>query len=176
MVEARRHGRLVGLAGDLTLRPGERLPLADVAAAAGMSPARIERIRLAAGFPPVDPDERLFSREDATTFASLATGDAFFGEHAMLHFVRVFGSSLARIAETAVALFLTNVEAPIVERQAGELALAQANLQAIRALDTIPNGVRSIFPAHIETAIRPLPAARPARVMLDTVRVPIGFA
>src|SRR2546428_2093855 len=62
MVEARRHGSLAGLAGDLTLRPGERLPLADVAAAAGMSPARIERIRLAAGFPPVGPDERLFSR------------------------------------------------------------------------------------------------------------------
>src|SRR2546422_1094274 len=102
-VEAHGHGSLTGLAGDLMLRPGERLTLAEVAAAAGMSPARIESIRLAAGFPPVDPDEKLFSREDADTFASFVTGDAFFGEPAMLHFIRVVGSSLARIAEAALA-------------------------------------------------------------------------
>ena len=175
MVEAHRHGSLTGLAGDLMLRPGERLTLAEVAAAAGMSPARIESIRLAAGFPPVDPDEKLFSREDADTFASFVTGDAFFGEPAMLHFIRVVGSSLARIAEAALALFLANVERPIVERHAGELALAQANLQAIRSLDTIPNGVRSMFRSHMETAIRRFRAARPERVTLDTVRVTIGF-
>jgi len=176
MVEAQRHGSLTGLAGDLTLRAGERLTLAEVAAAAGMSPARIERMRLAAGFPPVDPDEAFFSRDDAETFASLVTGDAFVGEPAMLHFIRVVGSSLARIAEAALALFLANVERPIVERHAGELALAQANLRAAHALDIIPNGVRSMFRAHMETAIRRFRAARPLeRVTLDTVRVTIGF-
>ena len=96
MVEAQRHGSLTGLAGDLTLRAGERLTLAEVAAAAGMSPARIERMRLAAGFPPVDPDEAFFSRDDAETFASLVTGDAFVGEPAMLSAHRSRGSPRRR--------------------------------------------------------------------------------
>src|SRR2546428_2741984 len=103
MVEAHRHGSLTGLAGDLMLRPGERLTLAEVAAAAGMSPARIESIRLAAGFPPVDPDEKLFTREDPDTFARFVTGDAFFGEPAMLHFIRALRSSLAPTADAAFA-------------------------------------------------------------------------
>jgi len=46
MVEAHRHGSLTGLAGDLTLRPGERLTLAEVAALASMDPPHVERLRL----------------------------------------------------------------------------------------------------------------------------------
>jgi len=174
MVEAQRHGSLTGLAGDLILRRGERLTLAEVAAAAGMSPARIERSRLAVGLPPAGPDERLFSREDAETFARFATGDTLFGEQAMLQFVRVVGSSLARIAEAAVAIFLANVEAPMVAQHAGERALAEANLRAIQALEALPHGVRTILRAHMETAIRRLRTARPERARA-TVWVSVGF-
>jgi len=175
MVEAQQHGSLTGLAGDLVLRPGERLTLAEVAAAAGMSPSAIERLRLATGLPPAAADERLFNHEDAEVFANFATGHALFGEHPMLQFIRVIGSSLARIAEAAVAVFLANVEGPIIERHAGELALAEANLRAIQALEAIPNGVRTILRAHMETAIRRLRAARRERLMLDTVQVAVGF-
>ena len=83
MVEAQRHGSLTGLAGDLTLRPGDHLTLAEVAAAAGMPPSTIERIRLAAGLRPAGSDERLFSLEDADILANFATGDVFFGERSI---------------------------------------------------------------------------------------------
>ena len=175
MVDAQRHGSLTGLAGDLVLRPGERLTLGEVAAAAGMSPSAIERLRLATGLPPAGADEKLFTREDGEVFANFATGDVFFGERPMLQFIRVIGSSLARIAEAAVALFLANVEGPIVERHAGELALAEANLRALQALEAIPNGVRTILRAHMETAIRRLRAARRERFRRDTVIVTVGF-
>ncbi len=177
MAEAQRQGSrsLIGLAGDLALRPGADLTLAEVAAAAGMPPSAIERIRLAAGLRPAGADERLFSFEDAGIFANLATGDVFFGKRPMLQFIRVIGSSLARIAEAAVALFLTNVEGPIVEQQAGELTLAEANLRAIQALEAFPNGVRMILRAHMETAIRRLRAARREHSTLDTVQVTVGF-
>jgi len=175
MVEAQRYGSLTGLAGDLVLRPGERLTLAEVAAAAGMSPSAIERLRLATGLPPAGPDERLFNLEDADVFANFATADVFFGERPMLHFIRVLGSSLARIAEAAIALFLVNVERPIIEQHGSELALAEANLRALQALEAIPNGVRTVLRAHMETAIRRLRAARRERFMLDTVQVAVGF-
>ena len=124
---------------------------------------------------PAAPDERLFSREDAEVFANFATGDVFFGERPMLQFIRVIGASLARIAEAAVALFLANVQRPIVERHAGELALAEANLRAIQALEAIPHGVRTILRAHMETAIRRLRAAQREELMPDTVQVTVGF-
>jgi adenylate cyclase len=170
-----RWGSLSGVAGDRALRAGERLTLAEVAARAGMSVERIERINRAAGFPPVAPDERAFDAERAATFSSFAVGEGFFGTEPMLHFIRVLGSSLSRVAEAAVSLFIANVEAPIVERAAGELALAQANLRAIKALDTIPNAVRAMFRAQVEVAIRRLRAARTERAMQDTVRLTVGF-
>src|SRR5437667_349747 len=81
----------------------------------------------------------------------------------------------ARVSEAAVALFLANIEAPIVARGAGELALAQANLRAVNTLDTIPNAVRAMFRAQMEVAIRRLRSARPERAMQDTVRLTVGF-
>src|SRR5205809_694525 len=106
-----RWGALSGLSGDLALRAGERLTLAEVAARSGMSPERIERFNLAAGFPPVGPEERVFD-PGVAMFASFAAAEQFFGPGPLLHFIRVLGSSLARIAEAAVSLFLANVEAP----------------------------------------------------------------
>ena len=82
---------------------------------------------------------------------------------------------VTRVSEAAVALFLANIEAPIVARGAGELALAQANLRAVNTLDTIPNAVRAMFRAQMEVAIRRLRSARPERAMQDTVRLTVGF-
>ncbi len=176
LIEAKRLGTpLSGLAGDLALRGGERLTLAEIAARTGMPPERIERINLAAGFPPVAPDERAFGAELVPTFTSFAVGEAFFGEASMLHFIRVLGSSLARVAEALVALFLAKVEAPIVERGGDELALAQANLRAIQALEMVPDAVRATVRTHLEVAIRRLRAARPDRGALDTAHITVGF-
>ena len=135
-----RWGALSGLAGDLALRAGERLTLAEVAARSGMSPERIERFDLAAGFPPVGPEERVFDPGTAAMFASFAAAEQFFGQGPLLHFIRVLGSSVAHIAEAAVSLFLANVEAAIVERGASELAvprdiLATAEVASAAARD-----------------------------------------
>src|SRR5438874_1867075 len=62
-----------------------------------------------------------------------------------------------------------------LERHGGELALAEANLPAIQALEAIPHGVRTILRAHMETAIRRLRAARREELMPDTVQVTVGF-
>src|SRR5882724_3750993 len=93
-----RWGSLTGLAGDLALRAGERLALAEVAVRAGLSLEQVERINLAAGFPPVAPEERIFDAQSPATFAGFVAAEAFFGEIPLLHFIRVLGSSLARIA------------------------------------------------------------------------------
>jgi class 3 adenylate cyclase len=176
MVEAKRGGSTItGLAGDLVLRPPEeRLTLRQAAELAGMTPARLEQVRQAAGLPPIDPSDRLFSRDDTAVFATFARAADLFGEAAMLQFIRAVGSSLARIAEAAVSLFLVNIEGPIIDAQKSELALAQANLLAMRALQLIPPLMQSVLRAHMETAIRRMRAARDEH-SVDLMRMAVGF-
>lgn len=171
----RRGSTLTGLAGDLALgATSERLTLAEAAARVGTTPERLERLHLASGLPPVDPSARQLGPEDALAFAAFARGADLFGETAILQFVRVLGSSLARIAEAGVSLFLVNMEGPIREANAGDLALAQANLAAIRAMQGIPTAIQSMFRSHMEVAIRRLRTTRDER-SVDLVRMAIGF-
>jgi adenylate cyclase len=156
MVDALHEGSLYTLAGDLALDAGRHLTLSEVAALAGVSPERIEQIRLSVGLPPVGPDDPRFSDEDARSFAAFAAPVEFFGEQAVRRFMRVIGSSFARIAEAAVSFFEVNVETPFREASRSELALAQANLQAVTMLRGTHRQLESLLMGHLETAIRRL--------------------
>ena len=105
-----RYQTLTGLAGDLALRPGLTLTLAQLAERAGISPARIEAVLLAAGLPPVDPAAIAFSESDVAILVAFALGAEQFGEAPTRRFSRVVGSCLANIAEAAVSLFFVSVE------------------------------------------------------------------
>jgi len=175
MVQAvRGRASLSGLAGDLVLRPADSIGCAEVARRAGLAPEQVQAIRLAAGLPPVTPDDATFSSEDARGFAAFATAAELFGEQAIWRFLRVIGSALDRIAEGAVALFLVNIEAPFRERKASELALAQANLRAVESLAVIPDVIHGLFLGHMQTAIRRLREAKKDGAS-DTVNLAIGF-
>jgi adenylate cyclase len=138
------------------------------------SPARIDEIRLASGLPPLEPGERPFTDDDATSFLAFIAGEAIFGPTAALTLGRVIGSSLSRIAEACVSLFLVNVEAPIRVTHGSELALAQANLHAMQALGTIPLVMQALLRSHLEVAI-----SRSRRARLDEAspmsRLAVGF-
>jgi adenylate cyclase len=150
------------------------LTLAEVAAEIGISPPRVEEIRLAAGLPRVEPDEPVFSEDDVATFAAFAVGAAQFGEIPVRRFARVMGSSLARISEAAVSLFAVNVEGPIRETSASELALAEANLRAIETLEVVPRAMAGLFRMHMETAIQRVRQARRG-LSVDTAYLTVGF-
>jgi class 3 adenylate cyclase len=174
MVRAERDGLLTALAADMTVHSGPGHTLAEVAARLELPAERIQEIRLAAGLPPIAPDDPVVSDEEAATFAAFAAAAAQFGEAAMRRFTRVLGSSLARVAEAAVSLFLVSVEGPLRESGGGELALAQANLQATEHLKLVPSVLGGTFRAHLETAIRRFRQARRSP-SVDTVHLTVGF-
>jgi adenylate cyclase len=166
---------LTGLVGDLTRRgPAARLTLEQIATLAGTPPERIEQIRRAVGLPPSRPGEKISSPGDAPGLANFDHAAKLFGETAMLSFMRVLGSSIARIAEATVSLFLVNIEGPIVEAGGGEVALAQANLQVMRSLETIPPVMEWLLRSHLEIAIRRMRNAR-FEHSVDLVRMAVGF-
>ena len=174
MVRANREGWLDGLAADLALHPGHDLTLAEIAERAGLTPARVEEIRLAAGLPPLDPDERVFRADDALGFASFAPAAQLFGEQAARRFSRITGSSLARIAEAAVSFFRVNVEGPLREARSSEVVLAEANAHAVEMLRVVPAALQTLFRGHFDVAMRRLRESRPGK-SVDTVRLAIGF-
>jgi adenylate cyclase len=175
MVAADAEGRLTSLAGDRAIRPGERFPLTELAERSEIPVERVEQLRRTVGFAPVDPNEPGFTDGDIEVFRSFSLGAGVFGERAALQFSRVMGTSLSRIAEATISLFLENVEGPIRKREEGELALARANLDAIGVLDVIPRLMDSIFRGHLEEAIRRSRLAHEQGASHDTARLAVGF-
>jgi adenylate cyclase len=175
IVEGVRSGSpLTGLIGDLHVRVrGERISLDELAARAGMTRERVEQIRLAVGLAPAAAD-RQFSADDVPVFLAFDGASKIFGEEAVLEYMRVMGSSVARIADATVALFLTNVEGPIVDRGGTELELARANLDVIGRFETLPPLIGSLLRAHMDIAIRRMRSARPLRTM-ELFNMSIGF-
>jgi adenylate cyclase len=174
MVAAKTATSFPRLAADLAMRPGVRMRLAEVAARAGVPPEFVERVSLASGLPPVAVDEPAFTAGDAEIFAAFRVAAAIFGEPALLHFARVLGSSLARIAEAAVALFVVSVEIPAREAGAPSLTLAQANLRAVECLGVMPQAMEALLRAHLEQASRRQRAVRgPERG--DLLALTVGF-
>ena len=174
MAQMQRAASLTGLAGDLHLTPGQGLTLREAADRAGTTPEQVERISLAAGLAPPPPDQPAYTEADVSSFRTFLAGAAFFGEEPVFQFARVMSGSLARTAEAAVALFLSSREGPMMASGETPLALAQANLQAIRTLDILPASLSAIFAGQMRTAIRRFREAR-EHGTFDLLRVTIGF-
>ena len=175
MLRTRRpDGALTGLAGDLVVNPGAHLRLADLAERAGLTVAEVEAIRHMVGLAPVNPEELRFADRDVQSFAAFAVSRQLFGEQATRHFGHVMGSSLARIAEAVVSMFLVNVEGPLREAHGTELELAQANLRATEAAEAVPSVLQSVFRAHLEESIRRSRLAKQG-TSVGTVWMAIGF-
>jgi adenylate cyclase len=155
MVVAHAHGQLVSLAGDL-LRAGDvtRLTVAEMAARSGTDAELVSRLWQSAGFHPPAPDARVFHPDDVVLFQEFAAATELFGTERTLHFVRVMGASLARIAESANSLFLVNVETPMLEQAAPERELAEVQVQALEASRALPRAMDVFFRYQMDEAIR----------------------
>jgi len=174
MIHADRESSLTGLASDLSLRSGSRLTARDLAHRHDLSLEQILALSLAAGVPPRSPDDPAFVEEDAALFTSFVDASRLFGEAATRRFVRVVGSSLARIAEAAITLYQVNVEGPLRASGSSELERATKNVRAIDLLAGVREMLQSLLGGHMERATRQFREAR-SRYSPDTVTLGVGF-
>jgi adenylate cyclase len=172
MAEANSRGLLTAVVSDRVFRPGGRFELAELARRAGMTEAQIERLRRATGLPLAASHVRVFTEDDVQSLVAFRAGAEMFGERATLQFVRVIGSGLARVAEAAVSLFLSQVQQPLMAEHPSELALAKANLEARQLLVMVSRFLDKLFRVHTEEAIR---RSRQERIDYDTSQLAIGF-
>jgi adenylate cyclase len=188
LVEAARSGGLGALASELALRPpGENLTVEEVAARSGTTVDRVRRVRLASGFPTDDASGLPPSAVDDVV--SFEAGAALFGEAPTLSFTRVMGAAVAKVAEAAVSLFITERRPALVAETdaAGKADAGEANateersvaLAAEEATGTFiavtPTVMTNMLREHMVLAIRRSVAERTLDVDDRAVTVGIGF-
>jgi adenylate cyclase len=169
-----RRRSITAVAGDLQLRQGPRHTAREVSERVGLPIDKIRRISLAVGLP-VSEDEAVYTPADIEMLELFSGAGALFGEEPLEQFLRVVGSSLARVADAAASLFLAEVEVPLEAAKAGELALAQANLEAIGQLSELRKVMDTLFLGHMEAAIIRSEAARVGSSSLVTGFLCVGF-
>ncbi len=153
MVDAHRAGRLLLLAGRLSIRPGPFLTTREVAERIGVAPDQVMRFRLALALPPIGPDDPCFSETEADLFGRFVDGVALFGERGMARLATVIGSSLARITEAMVTTNREHQLIPLAHTTGlREIDYAQVSLRANQIAMTPAAMIQGLLPVHLELA------------------------
>src|SRR5207245_5235477 len=136
-----------------------------------------ERIWRAAGLAdPGGADAAVFPEAYVDVLMLLQQAAELFGEEATLGLVRVFGSSLARIAEAELAISRSHVDAPLVSSGGDAVALARASVQTAAMLPLVARALDVLHRLHIEAGIRRLAFTVDApRSGANVVQLAMGF-
>jgi class 3 adenylate cyclase len=169
---------LGAMVGDRTLVPGVRLTGDEAAEVAGISREHLDDLVRAFGLTRIDtapPGEIGITDEEARAMGLFEALGSMFSVDEATSFLRVIGSSLARIGDAGVSLFLTDVESQLLVDGSSELVLAQAVEEAIRLVDGLAEQLDPLLRRHILQAIE-----RSRRSMVDHTerfryRYAVGF-
>ncbi len=181
MVEAMRLDSLPALAGQLLrLRSTPRVPIGVLATRCGATVEMVERLMLAAGLP-ADATSELPADMDALVSA-FVSGAALMGEGPVLAFTRVLGSAAIQVAESAVALFYSELGPGTDRAPHSELARAHMSERATLAFNAVPEAFSRLLVAQFDRAVRravltrgPAYSAEGEEFDSDRERVALGF-
>ena len=169
---------LGAMAGDRWLVSGDRLDHERAVAASGLEPDVFDALITAFGFQsidPTDPSTVEITTEEMEAIATVGGLSTMFSPAEAISLVRVVGTSLSRVAEAAVSLFLTDVESPMLVHGESELELALKVRDAVGLLDGFMARLDPILRRHVLQAIH-----RSRQALIDPTerfqhRYAIGF-
>ncbi len=147
---------LGAMAGDRRLVPGERLTRAAALEISGLEAHVFDGIASSFGFLAIKdaPDgEPGFTSDEVETFAVFGALFSTFSDAEALGLLRVIGSSLGRLADASVSMFLSDVESGLLVDGSSELVLAQHVTDAIGLFDGIAARLDPILRRHVLQAI-----------------------
>ncbi len=129
---------LGAMAGDRRMVPGRRMSRAEAIERSGLEPDVFDSYSTALGFVAIEgaPDGEVgYTDAEVDALASVQLLSTMFTPDEAMGLIRVIGSSLARIGEAGVSLFLADVESPQVLSGAKEIDLAHDVYDAVGLLD-----------------------------------------
>jgi adenylate cyclase len=175
IAEARQTRRLPSLAGDLVLAADHTLSATELARRSGLDLDTVLTVwrTLGVAVPDADVDRPLFSERDAefTSFVVKFEPAGLQGEELL----RVLGTSLARVAEAAVSLYVQTVEPALDESALDGLVWARNLAQATAGALKIGDSMGAIFAHHMQGAIDRQRIAQVDVADRSLYRLAVGF-
>ncbi len=153
MVDAERHGRLFGLAGDALQRTGRPIyTLRGAAGELGVSVEELIQAWSALGLSVADTHQQMFSQIDVDGLAAWVSLKSTVGEEATLTLLRVLGASMARLSEagsTAIRLGLPDIQ---MQHTEDELTTARAYRAVGEFIPRLAALIDAVFRHHTISA------------------------
>jgi adenylate cyclase len=173
LATAWRDCRIASLAADLVLAAGATLTAADLAVRAGVSEDAVLSLWRTLGVVVPDSQRPMFSESDAafTSFAARFDPAGLGGAELM----RVLGSSLARVAEAAVSLYVQTVEPSRDLPEADLLEWSEELVEATTAALKLGDSMGAIFSHHMRGAIDRQRVAQSGVTDRSLYRLAVGF-
>ena len=171
IADAEAHGSLAALAGDAILGEGLDLTVADLAARAGTDAERARTIWQLLGVRVSDGPA--FSERDARfTHDAVQLGLVDPGGDELL---RVLGSSLARVADAAVSLYVQTIEPTYRTPEVDILAWAEGLAATAAAALQLSDSLGAVFVHHLRQAIAVQRRAQIGGTERAVFRLAVGF-
>jgi adenylate cyclase len=163
---------LIGVAGDPQLAAGLDLTVEDLADEATCSLDEVRSIYERLG---LHADELAGFGAGDVTLVSLITGDTSgIIDEIGSQMLRVMGTSLARLAEAAVAAYIQDIETPS-EDVRDPVELANQNAFAVSLAMAVGDSLPTVFRHHMWTAVRRQRAAQLHVTAREVLRLAVGF-
>ena len=132
----------------------ELIGIDEAASRAGVTPEFVRRVWRAAGFAVPDGDDTQLLAGDVNLFEGLNAGVALLGEESTMQFVRVLGACAARVADAAIAMFVSGTVSGAIERDPTLVELARLNAEAIALIPNVVDGFDLLLRHHLHALRR----------------------
>jgi class 3 adenylate cyclase len=178
MVEALNAGGLNALATDWRTLPGELLTLDDAIAISGMDPGDLEAFTRALGFTRVlrsPVGEIGLTRGEIEASALFSELNEMFSRDEAVGLLRVIGSSIGRIGEASVLMFLNDIESKMLASGESELDMAITGYESVGLLELLSRQIEPILLRHVQQAVERTRAATIEHNERFLYRYAIGF-
>ncbi len=150
MVEAERHGRLFGLAGDVLLWSGPPIyTLRTAAEAIGVALEDVERGWAMLGLTVADPDTSALSQADVDGLGTWVAMRMQMGPDAADGFLRVLGANVARVAEAISSMIRISRPKMWLGLTGDELTTAQVYREAADFVPRIGTMIDAVYRHHL---------------------------
>jgi adenylate cyclase len=168
-----RQCHLARLAGDLVFARGATLTARDLASRAGTAVDDVLAMWRTMGVVVPDADRPMFSEDDAELTRFLVQANPV-GTHGG-ELLRVLGSSLSRVAEAAVSVYVQTQEPPLDSPVVDILAWAKEEATVSAAALRLGDSMGTVFSHHMRDAIDRQRAAQADVTDRSLHRLAVGF-
>ena len=167
-------GHLPGLAADLVLAEADSRSARVMAKELGLPLDEILAVWRTLGVVVPDPDQPCFSEADTRLTGVLVGLRPVLGHHGD-ELLRVIGSSISRVAEAAIAMYVQTVEEDLAASGAQPVDFARESADTARAALGVGDGFGAIFRHHLRDAVRRQRVAQSAVAERSLARLAVGF-